>query len=145
SGVEATGFGEGLQVRRLDFAMLFDNAVNPAVSIVPPARIVQQDSMSVELELRGDPDAVQLSIDGQTTALLTAAPWQVDLELGNLSGGLHELQATAFFPDSVNAQDQLQFVVAGDALTMPVAEHFTTGFGICSALDLSQYDPAAMG
>lgn len=145
SGVEATGFGEGVQVRRLDFSMLFDNAINPSVTIVPPARIVQNGTMPVTLELRGDPDAVELSIDGDTVALLTDAPWQAELNIANVEGGLHQLKATAFFPDSVTDDDRLQIVVAGDPLSMPLAEHFTEGFGICSALDLSQYDPSAMG
>ena len=77
---------------------------------------------------------MELSIDGDTVALLTDAPWQAELNIANVTGGLHQLKATAFFPDSVTDDDRLQIVVAGDPLSMPLAEHFTEGFGICSAL-----------
>ncbi|MCB1216982.1 S8 family serine peptidase [bacterium] len=144
SGVPTTGFGEGVQVLRLDFGLLFDNAVNPAVRFSPPERIVQHGSMPLSFMLRGEPQALDIRLDGKTVALLDGPVWEHELSLDGVPGGSHELAVTAHFADWTSS-DSLRIMVAGPALATPVAEHFTTGFGICTALDLAQYDPVAMG
>ncbi|MEZ5338044.1 MAG: S8 family serine peptidase [bacterium] len=144
SGVPTTGFGEGVQVMRLDFGLLFDNAVNPAVRFSPPERIVQHGSMPLSFSLRGEPQVLDIRLDGKSRALLEGPVWEYELSLSGVSGGLHELSVTAHFPDWTST-DRLNIMVAGPALATPVAEHFTAGMGICTALDLAQYDPVAMG
>ena len=143
SGPEANGFGEGLHVRRLDLGALFDKAVNPIVTFVPPAKIVQSGSMDLQFELRGDPDTLQLQLDGQPLAMLSGPDWSYTLSLTAVSPGLHELSVLATFAESTSS-DELDIVVAGSPLQFPLAEHFSEGFGICAPLDLSQYDPQAM-
>ncbi len=144
SGPDATGFGEGVQVRRLDFAELFDKAVNPSLRIVPPVHIVQSGSMQLDFELRGVPDAVRVFLDGEQEILLSGPDFAHQLSLSGVPGGLHEVEAVANFGAAISS-DVLWIVVAADALQFPVAEHFSTDFGICAPLDLSRYDPQAMG
>jgi hypothetical protein len=143
SGPEAWGFGEGVHVRRLDIGTLFERAVNPRMSFRAPNKIVQAGSMQLEFDLRGEPDVANLALDGKPVSQLSGPDWGYTLSLAGVSGGLHQLSVHAVF-GTWETTETLDIYVAGPALQFPLAEHFSEGFGICTPLDLSQYNPLAM-
>jgi hypothetical protein len=73
--------------------------------LVPPQRVVfltlflglVAGPWTVQLRVDGEPAAVELLLDGRTTARLLAPPWQAQVDFGELLP--HELVAISYAPD----------------------------------------------